>query len=53
MARTLPRWETCPHCGEKHDTSGRYTSPANQERDRVWWAAHRRGDCAAANGETR
>lgn len=26
-------WITCPNCGEKRDASGRYTSPANREKD--------------------
>lgn len=30
-------WITCPHCGEKRNTSGMYTSPANLEKDRQWW----------------
>ncbi|WP_181273657.1 DUF4314 domain-containing protein [Brevibacterium oceani] len=43
---THPRWVTCPNCGEKHDASGRYTSPANQERDRRWWKnEHLSGAC--------
>ena len=43
--RTLPKWETCRHCGTRHDTSTRYTSPANAARDAEWWAAHKRGEC--------
>lgn len=38
-------WETCPNCGERWDSSGKYTSPANQELDRVWWKAHLDGKC--------
>lgn len=35
-------------CGEKHDVSGRYTSPANQERDRVQWdEQHGKGACVS------
>lgn len=30
---TPPHYVTCPNCGVKRDVSGRYTSPANQERD--------------------
>lgn len=42
-----PHWITCTHCGEKRDTSGRYTSPANAARDRDEWAAeHQSGKCA-------
>jgi hypothetical protein len=37
---------TCPNCGEKRDTSGRYTSPANQARARAQWAEeHESGRC--------
>ncbi|MDP9904762.1 hypothetical protein [Arthrobacter bambusae] len=43
---TAPNWTTCPNCGEKRDSSGRYTSPANQEHDRPWWAEeHLSGKC--------
>lgn len=41
-------WITCRHCGEKHNTSGNYVSPANRERDRQWWLdEHESGKCAA------
>ena len=30
---TSPHDVACPNCGEKHDASGRYTSPANGKRD--------------------
>lgn len=41
-----PHWITCPYCGEKRDTSGRYTSPANQRRDRLNWVRdHESGAC--------
>ncbi|PUB32495.1 hypothetical protein C8K30_1011021 [Promicromonospora sp. AC04] len=43
-----PRYVDCPNCGEKRDTSGNYTSPANQERDQRRWAEeHESGKCAA------
>jgi hypothetical protein len=46
MALQSPRWITCPNCGEKRDTSGRYTSPANQEHDaRCWKEEHESGNC--------
>lgn len=44
-----PRWETCPNCGEKWDSSSNYTSPANHARDREWWAQHLAGYCKEAN----
>lgn len=45
---TTPRWISCTNCGESRDISGRYTSPANRERDRRWWAEeHESGRCAA------
>jgi len=44
---THPIWAKCPHCGEMHDRSGRYTSPANRERDARWWKeAHLSGKCS-------
>ena len=45
---TTPHYVTCPNCGEKRDTSGRYTSPANREHDQRWWAEeHLSGKCVA------
>jgi DNA polymerase I-like protein with 3'-5' exonuclease and polymerase domains len=42
-------WITCPNCGEKRDTSNRYTSPANAEKDaRDWKRDHKSGACVAA-----
>lgn len=39
-------WVTCPNCGEKHNNGGDYTSPANRERDRIWWREeHLSGKC--------
>lgn len=32
-------WITCEHCGERRDTSGRYTSPANRKLDAEQWRA--------------
>lgn len=44
---TAPNWTICPNCGEKRDNSGRYTSPASQERDRRRWSEeHLSGKCA-------
>lgn len=38
---------TCPNCGEKHNASGDYTSPANRDNDRRWRAEeHESGRCA-------
>lgn len=50
---TSPSYTHCPHdCGEFRDTSGRYTSPANQERDRKWWQdEHLSGKCKATPAE--
>ncbi len=43
---------TCPNCGEKRDTSNRYTSPANAEKDaRDWAEQHESGKCAVAEAE--
>lgn len=28
---------TCPNCGEKWDSSGKYTSPQNNKLDAIWW----------------
>lgn len=44
---TSPSYVHCPSgCGEFRDTSGRYTSPANRERDRQWWQEeHVSGKC--------
>lgn len=42
----------CPNCGTHHDTSGRYSSPANQERDRIWWSEeHLSARCMTDAGE--
>ncbi|GAB3944048.1 hypothetical protein GCM10029976_067560 [Kribbella albertanoniae] len=39
-------WIRCPHCDEKRDTSGRYTSPTNAKRDHDWWLEeHISGRC--------
>lgn len=47
MAATGPRYARCPSCQALRDTSGRYTSPANAERDRLAWEAeHGAGRCA-------
>lgn len=54
MSLVAPRFLTCPTCGEKRDTSGNYTSPANRERDRVWWReVHESGKCAELAPEDR
>ena len=43
---TSPHWATCPNCGEKPDTSGRYTSPENNRRDTLQWVKeHESGKC--------
>jgi hypothetical protein len=42
----MPNYIHCPHCGEHRDTSNRYTSPANAERDaRLWREEHETGAC--------
>ncbi|MFD2024161.1 hypothetical protein [Promicromonospora aerolata] len=47
---TAPHYVDCPNCGEKHDTSGQYTSPANRELDRRLWAEeHLSGRCVSAS----
>src|SRR4051794_8243030 len=47
---TSANWIRCDFCHEKRDTSGRYTSPANQELDRREWARdHETGNCRHAN----
>lgn len=41
-------YQRCKHCGELWDSSGRYTSPANQQRDAQWWREeHESGRCLA------
>jgi hypothetical protein len=46
---TGPRYISCPNCGEHRDTSGRYTSPANNELDQRSWAEdHLSGNCLSA-----
>ncbi|QDH93262.1 hypothetical protein QC999_gp88 [Microbacterium phage Cressida] len=42
----MPTYIRCEHCGELRDTSGRYTSPANNTRDaEAWKAEHESGEC--------
>lgn len=42
----MPSYIWCTHCSERRDTSGRYTSPANSERDAAAWTAeHESGEC--------
>ncbi|WP_371648780.1 hypothetical protein [Streptomyces mirabilis] len=45
-------WIISPNCGAKRDTSARYTSPEDQERDnREWSEGHRSGKCQAKPSE--
>jgi hypothetical protein len=44
-----PRYVTCPHCNEKRDLGGDYTSPANRQRDHdAWRTEHLSGQCLTA-----
>lgn len=47
-------WITCPNCGEKHNPSGDYTSPANRDKNRRRWVEeHESGKCVTgAAGST-
>lgn len=39
-------WTTCRNCGAQRDSSNRYTSPANAQRDYdAWQAEHGTGAC--------
>lgn len=51
---TSPGYVRCPSgCGEFRDTSGRYTSPANRERDaRLWQEEHLSGKCKTTPATT-
>lgn len=44
---------TCPHCGQRRNTSNAYTSPTNVERDMKFWnEVHLSGHCAKNQSET-
>lgn len=46
MSGYQPRWIACPFCGERRDTSSKYTSPAEQARITQWWKSeHLSGAC--------
>lgn len=48
MTMVRPAYVTCPHCSEKRDVSGRYTSPRNAQLDAKWWhEEHRSGACVS------